>query len=108
MEPRSVPALSNGAARDRYGLEHNPNILVPWQTYFPEGQAAARNVVIRSPRRRDPDCASQQIRIADVRFSKADILERLNDVRFTPKSGHRLSAPECPLMHRKRRDPHAG
>jgi hypothetical protein len=31
--------------------------------------------------------------VADVRFgSKADILEFQRDVRFTPKSGHRLGA----------------
>jgi hypothetical protein len=36
-------------------------------------------------------CASQQILGLDVRFgSKADIKARLRDVRFTPKSGHRL------------------
>ena len=34
-------------------------------------------------------CAVQHDRSADVRFgSKADILHRLGDVRFTPKSGH--------------------
>src|SRR5262249_35346959 len=33
-----------------------------------------------------------------VRFgSKADILHRLGDVRFTPKSGHSLSVSGCPL-----------
>jgi hypothetical protein len=33
-----------------------------------------------------------------VRFgSKADIEAALADVRFTPKSGHRLSLSECPL-----------
>jgi hypothetical protein len=34
----------------------------------------------------------------NVRFgSEADIEERLSDVRFTPKSGHRLSQSGCPL-----------
>src|SRR6516165_9897422 len=43
-------------------------------------------------------CASQQIQVANVRFgSKADIGALLIDVRFTPKSGHRLSMSTCPL-----------
>jgi hypothetical protein len=34
----------------------------------------------------------------DVRFgSKADIQAPSSDVRFTPKSGHWLIAPGCPL-----------
>ncbi|HVI65507.1 MAG TPA: hypothetical protein VM910_23435, partial [Bradyrhizobium sp.] len=46
-----------------------------------------------TPYQRDPDCASQQIRVADVRFgSKADISECPSDVRFTPKSRHWNSA----------------
>jgi hypothetical protein len=37
-----------------------------------------------------------------VRFgSKADIARCQADVRFTPKSGHRLSLPGCPLCHRR-------
>jgi hypothetical protein len=35
--------------------------------------------------------------VTDVRFgSKADILASLHDVPFTPKSGHRSVASECP------------
>ena len=34
----------------------------------------------------------------NVRFgSQADILGGLRDVRYSPKSGHRLSALRCPL-----------
>src|SRR5262249_56667835 len=43
-------------------------------------------------------CASQQNRAPDFRFgSKADIGESATDVRFTPESGHRLSALGRPL-----------
>jgi hypothetical protein len=39
--------------------------------------------------------AGQQFSTADVRYgSKADISEKPADVRFTPNSGHRLSAPD--------------
>jgi hypothetical protein len=42
--------------------------------------------------------ALQKSRTADVRFgSKADIGAGATDVRFTPKSGHRLSALGRPL-----------
>src|SRR6516225_9783362 len=48
-------------------------------------------------------CASQQIQVADVRFgSKADISECLDDVRFTPKSGHWNSLVECLLCAKSR------
>jgi len=41
--------------------------------------------------------------VANVRFgSKADITARRCDVRFTPKSGHRNSAAQCPLCARSR------
>jgi len=43
-------------------------------------------------------CAWQQNQRAHVRFgSKADIQSKKHDVRFTPESGHWLSASGCPL-----------
>src|SRR5215469_1982342 len=48
-------------------------------------------------------CASQQNSGANVRFgSKADIVRVSTDVRFTPKSGHRLPVLECPLCAKSR------
>src|SRR6516225_9002918 len=48
-------------------------------------------------RERIPE-ASQQIRIADVRFgSKADVHPPSGDVRFAPKSGHCGAGLACPL-----------
>src|SRR5262249_25771635 len=51
------------------------------------------------------------LRTMNVRFgSKADIRSKKIDVRFTPKSGHRLSVLECPLcaksglMHCSKKD----
>ena len=42
--------------------------------------------------------AQQQSWAAHVRFgSKADIAEYETNVRFTPKSGHSLRRPSCPL-----------
>ena len=39
--------------------------------------------------------------VAHIRFgSKADIQRRPSDVRFTPKSGHRLSVSACPCQKR--------
>jgi hypothetical protein len=51
-------------------------------------------------------CAGQQNQLADVRFgSKADIEAPSPDVRFTPKSGHDLSALGCPLCAKSRHWP---
>jgi hypothetical protein len=42
--------------------------------------------------------ARQQSCAAHVRFgSKADIRQLGTDVRFTPKSGHRIAGAGCPL-----------
>src|SRR5690348_17338023 len=48
--------------------------------------------------RREATCARKPQLELHVRLgSKADIEERPSDVRFTPKSGHRLSLSPCPL-----------
>jgi len=50
----------------------------------------------------DEPVALQQPSTVHVRFgSKADILGYQRDVRFTPKSGHRLSVLRCPLSAKK-------
>ena len=50
--------------------------------------------------------ALQQIEALDFRFgSKADIEATPSDVRFTPKSGHRLRPSGCPRCANSR---HAG
>ena len=44
-----------------------------------------------------------KLALGNVRFgSKADIAERETNVRFTPKSGHRLSLSECALCAKSR------
>ena len=50
----------------------------------------------------------QQSSGPNVRFgSKADVGERLDDVRFTPKSGHWNSIEECGLMQRSKEGRHS-
>jgi hypothetical protein len=55
------------------------------QQGFPTGETGFRGQFAR-----------QQSSAAHVRFgSKADMLRRLRNVRFTPKSGHRNSVVQC-------------
>jgi hypothetical protein len=53
-----------------------------------------------------PFIAVQQTWPPDVRFgSKADIPQCRADVRFTPKSGHRLCVLGCPLSAKSGHEP---
>jgi hypothetical protein len=95
------PGLAPGGINDTYARVEHPS-----QQFIVENRSDAANAVVKSApggalnvsRCGVLPSALQQSQAPNVRFgSKADIAAHSSNVRFTPKSGHRLSASGCLL-----------